>query len=421
MNKAILFLLACLTFIPACQDKTYEEYQVNMPVYLSYENLRKSIKTSEEVPLKTPGKIYFKDDYIFINELNKGIHIYDNHNPSAPTYKTFIEIPGNVDIAIQGNLLYADNYVDLIAIDLSSLDNIVEKHRIKNVFRYSLPPTNNNYRIGEIDKNKGIVTNWNLIEERKELVDEGHYPYPIFEYSSYALFNTSIGSTGIGSDGTGTAGSLARFMLNKNYLYVIDQQREIDVFDISQPETPLMKNSFYSNGIAETLFTKNDILFIGGQNGMQIFNLSNGAEPEYISSYSHITACDPVVVNDEYAFVTLHSNEICGRVTNQLDIIDIRDLEKPTLKNTLALTNPHGLGIDGDYLFICDGDDGLRVFDASQPEVMGNKNQLNHFKNINAIDVIPLNQSLLMIGKDGFYQYDYSDINNIKLLSSIKL
>ncbi|MCU4177871.1 LVIVD repeat-containing protein [Carboxylicivirga sp. N1Y90] len=421
MKNLTLLLIASLIGLFACQDKNFEEYQVNAPVYMTYEDLRKSVKITEEVPLEVPGKIYFKDNYIFINEIMKGVHVYDNSNPSSPVYKTFIEIPGNVDIAIKGSLLYADSYVDLVAIDVSSLDNIVEKHRLKDVFRYNLPPTKNDYRIGDIDKNKGVVVNWNQIEVREEVVDDIYNPYPFFEGFDYAMLNSSKAADVGGSPGAGIAGSMARFMLNKNYLYVIDQQWEIDVFDIADPASPVVKNSFYSNGVAETLFTKDDVLFIGGQNGMQIFDLSNGAEPVFISSYSHLTACDPVVVNDDYAFVTLHSNDVCGRVTNQLDVIDIRNLQTPILKNTVALTNPHGLGIDGDYLFVCDGDDGLRVFDATQPEIMSLQNQLKRFENINAIDVIPLGNTLLMIGEGGFYQYDYTDINNIQLLSAIEV
>ena len=65
-----------------------------------------------------PGKIYFKEGYIFINEELKGIHVIDNRNPENPQNIGFIEIPGNVDIAIKNNTLYADSYIDLGAIDI---------------------------------------------------------------------------------------------------------------------------------------------------------------------------------------------------------------------------------------------------------------------------------------------------------------
>ena len=37
----------------------------------------------------------------------------------------------------------------------------------------------------------------------------------------------------------------------------------------------------------------------------------------------------------------------------------------------------------------------------------------------NAFDVIPIGKVLILIGNDGLYQYNYSNVKNITLLSSI--
>jgi hypothetical protein len=61
-------------------------------------------------------------------------------------------------------------------------------------------------------------------------------------------------------------------------------------------------------------------------------------------------------------------------------------------------------------------DDVLKVFDATDPENLKEKQRLN----INAFDVIPNNGNLLVIGSDGFYQYSYSNSNNaLTFLSKI--
>ena len=85
-----------ILFFSSCEDKKYQTYKANVPIYMSYDDLRKAVKVEESIPLKEPGKIYFKDNYIFINEYMKGIHIIDNRNPSSPLNIKFIEIPGNV-------------------------------------------------------------------------------------------------------------------------------------------------------------------------------------------------------------------------------------------------------------------------------------------------------------------------------------
>jgi hypothetical protein len=84
------------------------------------------------------------------------------------------------------------------------------------------------------------------------------------------------------------------------------------------------------------------------------------------------------------------------------------------------MTNPHGLGIDQGTLFICDGADGLKAFDATNVLTISD-NQLAHYKNINAFDVIPFQQVAMVIGKEGLFQYDYSDIKNIKLISQLPI
>ena len=82
------------------------------------------------------------------------------------------------------------------------------------------------------------------------------------------------------------------------------------------------------------------------------------------------------------------------------------------------MTNPHGLGIENGTLFICEGEYGLKVYDATDINKIA-ENLIEHNKQIHAFDVIPFQNVLLLIGEDGFYQYDYSDIHNIKLLSHI--
>ena len=82
------------------------------------------------------------------------------------------------------------------------------------------------------------------------------------------------------------------------------------------------------------------------------------------------------------------------------------------------MVNPHGLGKNGDLLFICDGTAGLKIYDASDPwNITGHL--IYSYPYINAFDVIPIGKVLILIGNDGLYQYNYSNVKNITLLSSI--
>jgi len=107
-KNIMLIMVLLMAVSTSCTDKVFETYTANSPVYMSYDALRSSVKMSAARDLNTPGKIYFKDQYIFINERMKGVHVYDVSDPANPQNKGFIEIPGNVDIAIKDNILYAD-------------------------------------------------------------------------------------------------------------------------------------------------------------------------------------------------------------------------------------------------------------------------------------------------------------------------
>jgi hypothetical protein len=133
-----------------------------------------------------------------------------------------------------------------------------------------------------------------------------------------------------------------------------------------------------------------------------------------------VRSCDPVVVEGDLAYVTLRSGTTCQGFTNQLEVIDIKDLTNPVLLKIYPMTNPHGLGIDNKNLFICDGDDGLKIYDATD-HLKISDNQLAHYKNINTYDVIPYNNVAIMTGKDGIYQFDYSNPKDIKLLSKVTI
>ena len=47
-----------------------------------YKDLRSGVRQEAACDIENPGKIYFKDDYLFINETMKGVHILDMHDPS---------------------------------------------------------------------------------------------------------------------------------------------------------------------------------------------------------------------------------------------------------------------------------------------------------------------------------------------------
>ncbi len=125
------------------------------------------IYRTDPLPIQTLGKIYYKAPYIYVNELYQGIHIIDNSSPVNPTPVHFIKIPGNKDIAIKGNILYADNVSDLVAIDLTNFLQPEVKSRVSNIYDPSnfLDYPENYFGYFEcVDPDKGAVMGWEEAE-----------------------------------------------------------------------------------------------------------------------------------------------------------------------------------------------------------------------------------------------------------------
>ena len=128
------------------------------------ESIRDSVKFIQARDINNPGKLNYKDGYLFISETKNGIHIIDNSDVSNPTNIGFIVLPGNYDLATKGDYLYADSYLDLVVFDISNINSIKEVSRLENNFE--------NYYTnqGLYNDQQGIIIGYNeeIIEEYVE-------------------------------------------------------------------------------------------------------------------------------------------------------------------------------------------------------------------------------------------------------------
>jgi hypothetical protein len=408
----IMLLLVPLFFV-SCEDQrvqtiTWIEYE---PVYMSEAEFLNSVTVAPPKDLQVPGKIYFYRGYLFVNERNEGIHIIDNRDPANPVNIGFITIPASKDLAVKGDLLYADSHKDLLVFDISDLQNPELIERIEDVFNTAanIAP---GFTTQQIEPSKGLVVDWKKVK-REEICDGNCQSNS--QWGFVTLESTSFdASTSSSESGGGVGGSLARFAINGNYLYAVDHT-DLITFDIETDDTDQLSQSSVGWAI-ETIFPYNDNLFIGSERAMYIYELQNPANPQQLSVYWHATACDPIVVEGDYAFVTLRESERCPMGENRLEVVNVSDLSTPYMVNFYEMKNPHGLGIDDGNLFVSEGEFGLKIMDASKPLDI---KLLRHIEDIKSYDVIPYNDVLMVTGDEGIIQYDYSDINDLKKLSTI--
>ncbi|MDH5608698.1 MAG: hypothetical protein OEY56_04405, partial [Cyclobacteriaceae bacterium] len=141
-------------------------------------------------------------------------------------------------------------------------------------------------------------------------------------------------------------GSLARFTIVGDYLYIVNDRQliPVNIRDLAAPQ----KNAPVDLDIGvETIFPYQGNLFIGSASAVYIYSLGNPAAPARLSVYQHATGCDPVVVKDNYAYVTLREGVSCLNTfqMNVLEVLDISNLRAPNMVATVDMRSPRGLGI----------------------------------------------------------------------------
>lgn len=404
-------IIAVIVALGGCaKDKCTKIVQrkIYTPVLMAIKDYWASVKSEAPKEIGITGKIYVKDQYIFVNEPYRGIHVIDNSTPASPKKVSFLNVMGNIDIAIKGNYLYADSYNDLTVFDISDPLNITFVKRL---------PEATGYLVSQ----DGLLMGWKMSADSIVIgytsrdtayCDCSDNEYPV-------LFGSEMAASYNKTPQTGKGGSMARFTITGNYLYAVNFS-QLKSFDLSNAADPVFKSSQNINGGIETIFPYGEYLFIGSQNAMYIYDILHPATPVKRSAVTHFRACDPVVVEGNKAYVTIRSGSTCAGTFNQLQVFDITNVDNPIKLSTTEMKNPHGLGIDNGKLFICEGAFGLRFLDASD---VHNITTTKLVDGLDTYDVIPFENQhrLLVSARDGIYQYNYSSMSNPQLLSKISV
>lgn len=220
------------------------------------------------------------------------------------------------------------------------------------------------------------------------------------------------GAKADGASATGKGGSLARFAIVGNYLYLADYS-SIEVYDITSPASMARKGSVNVGFGVETIFPYKDKLFIGSVDGMYIFDLANPAAPVKLGEARHVRSCDPVVANDTVAYVTLRGSGNCGAATDGLYTYNVTNLQNPVQKSLLPMSSPYGLGLKDTVVFVCRAAAGLSVVNvksSTAPKLMYTLTDGVYY------DVIPYDDLLICYMSTGIQLYDTRNLNSLAKL-----
>jgi len=227
-------------------------------------------------------------------------------------------------------------------------------------------------------------------------------------------------------NGNGTSGSITRFATLGEFMYVVNPS-ELQTFDISDPENPVLLSRLETDPGLETIFIYENRIYLGSRLGLFIIGIDDPASPVLLSQTGRMDvellgACDPVVVRDDFAYSTVKIIEnICGNVNarSALLVFDVSNSEEPLELASFDLNIPNGLGIKDNYLFICDtGADLLKVFSIIDPANTIPRVDLD-FALADPIDLIVDNDRMIVSTAEDFKILDVSDIHSIEIVKII--
>ena len=403
LSTFVFLSVIAVCFSGCLKDAVSKRYVYFRPVYSTKESVR-AIKSAAPQNIVSPGKLFVKGNYIYLNEIDKGVHIIDYSNPASPKNIAFIAIPGNVDIAVKDNYLYADEYTDLVTLDISNPLTA----KLADVDGGAFP---DRYYSANPDD---IIVSWVKADTTVKGNDLS-WQHPGYVYLTEDLFNASTQSA-TNPTKAGIGGSMARFALLNDRLYTVSSST-LNVFNISNSANPsYVQNVSVGNWGIETIYPFKNNLFIGSTNGTYIYSTSDPDDPTLTGEFGHIEYSDPVIADGDYAYVTLHSGAPGLGSGNELEVLNVTDPANASLLKIYPLTNPQGLSKDGNTLFICDGADGLKLFNAAD--------QLNiqlfaTVSGMETYDVIAFNNTAIVSAKDGLYLVDYSNAASAHIAGKI--
>jgi hypothetical protein len=338
--------------------------------------------------IDTEAKIYLYKYFLIKTHPTGGIKIYSVANPASPFVINSLTVEGTHDVAIVDTIMYADRRQSLIVYNVADMNNPKHIDSLPNIF--------NAYDFSVMPMMDGVVEShgWSCFD---------CIPAP----RSDAVVTPSTQ--------TGQGGSMARFIIVNEYLYCIDQSSLV-VFLISDPSKPVYRNRVQIGWDIETIFAKDSLLYIGGRFGMYVYDIARPDLPERLSELRHTRGCDPVVVEDTVAYVTVRDGTNCGAGTNQLIIVGVGDIRNPVVLKTYQFGSPAGLAVQNGILYLCDLKNGLKIFSIAHYTDLS---QIFSFPTLLPHDVIVHNSILYTIGSTDINLYNVMNPNSPLFLSKL--
>ncbi len=419
ISLSIATLLLIVIAASCIKSTSSKKFKIYTPQFEAKSTYLQKIKKQEPKAVTKIGKHILYKNYMLVSSINQdGIHVFDVANPASPQNIGFINIPYNDNITIKNDIMYANSGPDLLVLTIAnnmevSVVNYINKINA-NYYYYNYYQLSDSSKIVYAFAERDTV----IKSEYSNYNAGGSFIEDLMGNNKMATFSATgnVSNTTSSGGGASIAGSMAMFVTVADNMYIVNRNSML-TFNLNHIDgiTQISKLTLTNN--VETIYPFKDKLFIGTTTGMLVYGLAAGTGiPSFISNFLHAQSCDPVVTDGDYAYVTLRSGTICNSTLNQMDIVDVKDITKPKLVKSYTLSNPFGLCKQDKYVYICDNNAGVKIYDVTDP----NNATLVKTLNIdNTRDVFVYNNVAYIGTTESILLYDVTNTSAPKKLSSI--
>lgn len=418
-NYLSLALLACLVITSCTKDKgsVTVTFTKSSAEYGNLEEIRNTELIGLSRSIENPGKIYIGEEYLLIGEEGIGIHIYDNSAPANPVNVAFMNVPFCKEFFVKDDFIYAESQYDLLKINITDFTNPFLAARASNSFATPLTNDQGEQLVGF--SYEEVTEKIKINSKEYEQVSENAVLY--YDYTESLIPPSAVPSSFSGAS-SGQMGTVNRITEHMGYIYAISSSK-IHIFNNNGVLNKSTEVETFNS--LQTIYPKGDYLFIGTQTSMDIYDVRSPETPIETASHWHTTACDPVLPHgDDVAYVTVRTGDFsnCPGDVNALLVLDLEDISSPQERQTVDMVSPYGMAIEGDILYVGNGDAGLYMYDISD---RFNVTLLGTNTSVKAYDVIPhptITNLILTSGPNGIEQYELNEVTlGLNLISHIQI
>jgi hypothetical protein len=166
-----------------------------------------------------------------------------------------------------------------------------------------------------------------------------------------------------------TSGNALGVDVSGDHAFVADGGSGLQVFDISNPASPVFVANYATPDNAQDVFVSGDHAYVADHaSGIQIIDISDPTNPALAGSYDTPQLVEDVVVAGDYAYAV--DGPHGGGMNSVFWSIDVSDPTSPALagSNSTALPSvAYGIDVACDRAYVAGGTSGLVVIDITDP------------------------------------------------------